>query len=115
MEFWRDAGGLELGARARGLLDTGAAVVDDAVRRTGLPRAAVAMPADPSPCLRLVALPDGVADEEEKADALYLALGEELVEAQVVAYGGRGWIRLSAAAYNEPADYERLAPSSHPC
>ena len=109
VEFWRDAGGLELGARARGLLDTGAAVVDDAVRGAGLPRAAVAMPADPSPCLRLVALPDGVADEEEKADALYLALGEELVEAQVVAYGGRGWIRLSAAAYNEPADYERLA------
>jgi isopenicillin-N epimerase len=67
------------------------------------------MPAEPSPCLRLVALPDGVADDEDKVDALYLAISAEQVEAQVVAFGGRGWIRLSGAAYNEPADYERLA------
>jgi isopenicillin-N epimerase len=107
--FWRDAGGLDLGVRGAALLETGAAVVDDAVVGTGLPRAAVPMPAEPSPCLRLVALPDGVADDEDKVDALYLALSDERVEAQVVAYGGRGWVRLSGAAYNEPADYEHLA------
>ena len=27
----------------------------------------------------------------------------------MVAFGGRGWVRLSGAPYNEPADYERLA------
>ncbi len=53
------------------------------------------MPAEPSPCLRLVALPDGVADDEDKVDALYRAISDEQVEAQVVAYGGRGWVRLS--------------------
>jgi isopenicillin-N epimerase len=63
----------------------------------------------PSPCLRLVALPDGVADTEQTANAVYEALSARAVEAQVVAFGGRGWVRLSAAPYNEPADYERLA------
>jgi isopenicillin-N epimerase len=107
--FWHEAGGLDLGAKARALLDQGAAVVDASVRRTGLPRAEVALPAEPSPCLRLVALPDGAADTEPKADAVYQALSARAVEAQVVAFGGRGWIRLSGAAYNEPGDYERLA------
>jgi isopenicillin-N epimerase len=56
-----------------------------------------------------VPLPDGVATTEDDADRLYEALSARRVEAQVVAYGGRGWIRLSGAVYNEPADYERLA------
>jgi isopenicillin-N epimerase len=50
-----------------------------------------------------------VADTEQTADAVYEALSARAVEAQVVAFGGRGWVRLSAAPYNEPADYERLA------
>ena len=107
--FWQEAGGLDLGARARALLDEGVADVDEAVRRTGQPREDVALPAEPSPCLRLVALPDGVADTEATADATYQALSARAVEAQVVAFGGRVWIRLSGAPYNEPADYERLA------
>jgi isopenicillin-N epimerase len=107
--FWHEAGGLDLGAKARALLDAGAAVVDESVRRTGRPRGEVALPAEPSPCLRLVALPDGVADTEAKANAVYEALSARAVEAQVVAFGGRGWIRLSGAPYNEAADYERLA------
>jgi isopenicillin-N epimerase len=57
----------------------------------------------------MLALPDGVAATLESADAVYQAMSEQQVEAQVLAHGGRGWIRLSAAAYNEPADYERLA------
>ena len=79
------------------------------VRRTGLARSDVRLPAEPAPCLRLVSLPDGVADTEQKADVVYLALSALKVEAQLVAYGGRGWIRLSGALYNEPADYQRLA------
>ena len=109
VDFWRDAGGLEIGVRGRALLDDAFAVVDDAVRRTGLTRSDVRLPAEPAPCLRLVSLPDGVADTEQKADVVYLALSALKVEAQLVAYGGRGWIRLSGALYNEPADYQRLA------
>jgi len=107
--FWREAGGLGLGERARVLLDEGAAVVDESVRRTGRPRGRVDVPATPSPCLRLVPLPDGVADTEQGANAVYEALSARAVEAQVVAFGGRGWVRLSGAPYNEPGDYERLA------
>lgn len=109
LDFWRDIGGLGIGVRGRALLDEAVGVVDDAVRRTGLPRHDVPLPAHPSPCMRLVPLPDGVADTEEKADAVYLALGARRIETQLIAYGGRGWLRLSGAVYNEPADYERLA------
>lgn len=109
LDFWRDAGGLEIGVRGAALLDKASAVVDAAVAGTSLPRTAPALPAEPAPCLRLVPLPDGVADSEEKADAVYEALSSRRVEAQVLAYGGRGWIRLSGALYNELSDYERLA------
>jgi isopenicillin-N epimerase len=109
VDFWRDAGGLAIGDRSRTLLDVGAAVVEDAVRRTGLPLDAPRLPVTPSPCMRLVALPDGVATDLEDADRLYERFSAGRVEAQVVAFGGRGWIRLSGAVYNEPGDYERLA------
>ena len=109
LAFWRDAGGPEIGVRGRAMLDEAFAVVDDAVRQTGLGRSDAPLPDRSAPCLRLVALPDGVADTEEKADVVYRALSAQQVEAQLVACGGRGWIRLSGAVYNEPADYERLA------
>ena len=109
LAFWRDAGGLGIGERGRALLDEGAAVVDAAVAETGRTRDDVPLPRQPAPCLRMVALPNGVADTEEKADAVYQALGAERIEAQLVAFGGRGWIRLSGAVYNEPGDYEHLA------
>lgn len=109
VDFWRDAGGLAIGERGRALLDVGAAAVEDAVRRTGLSLDDARLPATPSPCLRLVALPDGVAATPEDADTLYERFSARRVEAQVVAYGGRGWLRLSGAVYNEAADYERLA------
>jgi isopenicillin-N epimerase len=109
LDFWRDAGGLEIGVRGAALLDKASALVDAAVAGTGLPRTPPGLPAEPAPCLRLVPLPDGVADTEEQADAVYEALSARRVEAQVVTYGGRGWIRLSGALYNELGDYERLA------
>ncbi len=109
VDFWRGAGGAEIADRSRALLDVGAAEVDDAVRRTRLPRSGARLPANPSPCMRLVALPDGVATTSEDADVLYERLSAARIEAQVVAYGGRGWIRLSGTVYNASADYERLA------
>ena len=104
VEFWRDAGGLGIAERAVELLDKGAAEVASA-----LPEVEAATPPTPSPCLRLVGLPDGVGATLDDADALYLRLSALGVEAQVIPYDGRGWIRLSGAVYNVPADYERLA------
>jgi isopenicillin-N epimerase len=69
----------------------------------------VEVPIQPAPCLRLVPLPDGVARTVESADALYAALSRRCLEVQVVPWSGRGFVRLSAAPYNEPGDYERLA------
>ena len=35
-------------------------------------------------------------------------LYEDRIEAQLLAFAGRAWLRLAAQVYNEPADYERL-------
>jgi isopenicillin-N epimerase len=74
-----------------------------------LPAVDAPVPATPAPCLRLVPLPDGVATSLESADELYRRLSALGVEVQVTPYDGRGHLRLSAAVYNEIADYERLA------
>ena len=105
LAFWRDAGGPAIAERSRTMLDDAAVVVADVIG----PRPDVALPVNGSPCMRLVALPVGVAETEEDADRLYEALGAELVEAQVVAYDGQGWLRLSCAPYNLQEDYQRLA------
>ncbi len=94
------------------MLDKGAATIASA-----LPAVDAVAPVRPAPCLRLVGLPDGVAATLEDADLLYHRLSALGVEAQVTPYGGRGWVRLSGAVYNVPADYERLAevlPSALP-
>jgi isopenicillin-N epimerase len=102
--FWQAAGGLEIAERAVDLLDKAVPVVAGA-----LPPVDAPLPVVPAPCLRLVALPDGVAASAEDADGLYRRLSALGVEVQVVPFGGRGYLRLSAAVYNEPGDYERLA------
>jgi isopenicillin-N epimerase len=67
-------------------------------------------PDDVFEAMRLVPLPPGVAATEEDARSLYLRIADELrIEAAVVPWNGRGFLRLSAQAYNAPAEYERLA------
>jgi isopenicillin-N epimerase len=102
--FWESAGGLGIGDRAVDLLDKAVPLVAGA-----LPPVDAPLPAVPAPCLRLVPLPEGVATTPEDADGLYQRLSALGVEAQVVAFDGRGYVRLSAAVYNELEDYERLA------
>jgi isopenicillin-N epimerase len=55
-----------------------------------------------------------VVDAGLAAYAEALALRDEMwaadrVEVGATEWRGRGWLRLSAAAYNRPSDYERLA------
>lgn len=69
-----------------------------------------ALPRDPAVSMQLVPLPAGVATDTRSADALQDRIGESAaVEVGVTSWAGRGFVRLSAQAYNAPADYARLA------
>ena len=60
--------------------------------------------------MALVPLPAGVATTRQAALALVARIADELrAEVAVASWGERGWLRLSAHAYNCPAEYERLA------
>jgi isopenicillin-N epimerase len=104
--FWRDIGGFDAVEQRRKMLDEMTTMVASSVPP---PPDQTEVPVQPAPCLRLVPLPEGVADTVESADAVYAALSRRCLEVQVVPWGGRGFVRLSAAPYNEPGDYERLA------
>jgi isopenicillin-N epimerase len=68
------------------------------------------LPRDPAVSMQLVPLPDGIATTREAAAGLQDRIGEEsAVEVAVTCWHGRGFLRLSAHAYNAPADYRRLA------
>ena len=68
------------------------------------------LPRDAAVSMQLVPLPDGVATSVEAADALQDRIGEtSAVEVAVTSWAGRGFVRVSAQAYNAPADYRRLA------
>jgi isopenicillin-N epimerase len=70
--------------------------------------------ADPGLSMRVVPLPSGVATNEEAARSLAQQVSERLgAEVAITAWRGRGLLRLSAHAYNSPADYERLATGLH--
>lgn len=60
--------------------------------------------------MRCIPLPSGVADTETGKRALWRRISEELrCEVAVTTWSGRSAIRVSAHAYNAPAEYERLA------
>lgn len=109
VEFWHEAGGYGIGERGSALLASALPMLEQAVCSLGLPVTPAVTPYTPAPCLRLLALPDGVAVTDASAAALYERISALRVETQVVAYGGRGWIRLSGAVFNRAEDYERLA------
>lgn len=68
------------------------------------------LPGDDAVSMRIVPLPPGVVTDEDAAYALYLRIADEIgAEAQAVAWNGQGLLRVSAHAYNTPADYRRLA------
>jgi isopenicillin-N epimerase len=72
--------------------------------------AATDLPRDSGVSMQLVPLPEGVADTPAAAGALQDRIGEQAaVEVAISSFDGRGYVRLSAHAYNAPADYRRLA------
>jgi isopenicillin-N epimerase len=66
------------------------------------------LPAVPAPTMRLVPLPDGILTGQDQVDALYEALSGERVEVAPVFFQGTGYLRIAAAPYNTPDDYDRL-------
>jgi isopenicillin-N epimerase len=59
--------------------------------------------------MALVRLPPGTAESLEQARKMQDQMAELGVEMAIGCWNGRGAIRLSAQAYNQPSDYERLA------
>ncbi len=56
-----------------------------------------------------IPLPDRVDPDPRAVETLRTALlFEDRIEAQLLAFRGRAWLRLAAQVYNEPADFERL-------
>jgi isopenicillin-N epimerase len=69
----------------------------------------------PVPGMRLVRLPEGLADGRVAADELRDRAARELgVEAAFTSFGGAGYLRLSAHLYNTAADYEHFADACVP-
>jgi isopenicillin-N epimerase len=59
--------------------------------------------------MRLVPLPAGTITSPGQASEFYDALSQQRVEVACVYFGGTGYLRLAAAPYNTPDDYDRLA------
>ena len=67
-------------------------------------------PGTPEAAMRIVPLPSGTATTRPEAHALRQQIGDKLAtEVAVNAWGGRGWLRLSAQVYNRPEEYDTLA------
>lgn len=86
------------------------AVLGQCTVAEGLGLAVEALPRDPAVSMQLIPLPEGVAGSVAAAAAFQTLLSERAaVEVGVTSWTGQGFLRVSAQAYNAPADYERLA------
>ena len=93
-------------AHNRALVSYGQRVVGEAL---GLSRADLPNPESPA-AMRIVPLPAGLATTPAEAQALRQHIADKLAtETAVNAWGGRGWLRLSAQVYNRPEEYDRFA------
>jgi isopenicillin-N epimerase len=99
--FHNCLGGLELmAANAKLARDAAAGLAARFGTRLGTP--------DMHAAMTLVELPFGGPVTDERALALRKLLMELGTDIPVTALGGKLWIRLSAQAYNLPADFDRL-------
>ena len=60
--------------------------------------------------MRILPLPSGVATTQPEAHALRQQIADKLAtEVALNAWGGRGWLRLSAQVYNSAEEFDLLA------
>jgi isopenicillin-N epimerase len=104
LAYWEALGGWDAVARHAGLAGDGQKRLAESlgVRLEGLP-------VTPAPTMRLVPLPSGALTSVGEADAFYEALSRQRVEVAPVFFDGGGYLRIAAAPYNTPEDYDRLA------
>ena len=89
------------------LVAYGQRVVGDAL---GVAPEELPEPGDATAAMRLVPLPAGIATTQPEATALRDRITDKLATVTAVnAWGGRGWLRLSAQVYNRAEEYDRLA------
>jgi isopenicillin-N epimerase len=103
IDFHAKLGGAALMARNRALADTATRLLS---RRLNAPRGAGP---DFMAAMGLIRVPFSGPFNRERGRALHLQLLERGTDAPVHANGEAFWLRISAAAYNEIEDYERLA------
>jgi isopenicillin-N epimerase len=104
LAYWEALGGWDAVARLADLVADGQKRVAKALR-VELER----LPATPAPAMRLVPLPGGVLTSPAQVDPFYEALSQQRVEVAPMHFGGAGYLRIAAAPYNTPDDYDRLA------
>jgi isopenicillin-N epimerase len=66
------------------------------------------LPSTPAPTMRLVPLPGGVLTSRDRVEPSYEALSQQRVEVAPIHFDGVGYLRIAAAPYNTPDDYDRL-------
>jgi isopenicillin-N epimerase len=104
LAHWQALGGWQTVTRLAGLVRDGQKRVAGAL---GVPLQR--LPAVPAPAMRLIPLPEGVLSGPAQADMFYQALSCERVEVAPVHFEGSGYLRVAAAPYNTPDDYDHLA------
>jgi isopenicillin-N epimerase len=104
LAYWEALGGWESVARLADLVADGQKRVAGALGVT-LER----LPATPAPAMRLVPLPDGTLTSPDQVDPFYEALSQQRVEVAPMHFDGVGYLRIAAAPYNTPDDYDRLS------
>jgi isopenicillin-N epimerase len=104
LAYWEALGGWDAVARLADLVADGQKRVAEALGVT-----LDLLPATPAPTMRLVPLPGGVLTSPDQVEPFYEALSQRRVEVAPVHFDGVGYLRIAAAPYNTPDDYDRLA------
>jgi isopenicillin-N epimerase len=104
LAYWAKLGGWEAVARHARLAADGQKKIAE-VLGVVLER----LPITPAPAMRLVPLPVGALSSRAQVGPFYEALSEQRVEVVPIWFEGVGYLRIAAAPYNTPEDYERLA------
>ena len=109
MAFFERLGGAALMERNRGLVADAAKLVAD---RLGTE---VGGPFEMTGSMAMVRLPTTLKPELTESNRIRQALRHAGADSPVHPLPGALWLRLSAYAYNEMADYQRLAELLPPC